>query len=196
MKKRIAIFISGRGSNMQTIVKHAQTGILKDCCEVVLVFANTKDARGLEMAQQLGFKTAWIASQGKKREDFDREVIALLDPLQLDYIILAGYMRILSPLLIARYRNRIINIHPADTASYQGMHGYEWAWEQKLETTKITVHLVDEGVDTGNVLAQQEVDLRGANSLEEVEQRGLHVEHEFYSEVLRDVFTEKIQIFS
>ena len=95
---------------------------------------------------------------------------------------------------IARYRNTIINIHPADTALYQGIHGYEWAFQKKLEATQITVHFVDEGVDTGQVLAQREVDLRGAKTLEEVEHRGLRVEHAFYSEVLRDVFTGKLSV--
>jgi phosphoribosylglycinamide formyltransferase-1 len=191
MKKRIVIFISGRGSNMETIVKTAQTEILKDCCEIVLVFANKKEARGLEIARQLGIKTAYLESKGKQREDFDRAIVTLLKPYQPDYLVLAGYMRVLSPVLIEPYRNRIINIHPADTALYQGTHGYEWAFENKLESTKITVHLVDEGVDTGKVLAQREVDLRGAISLEEIEQRGLKVEHAFYSEVLKKVFTDE-----
>jgi phosphoribosylglycinamide formyltransferase-1 len=190
MKKRIMIFISGRGSNMEAIVKNAQTGILKDCCEIVLVFANKKEARGLEIARQLGIKTAYLESKGKQREDFDREIVTLLKPYQPDYLVFAGYMRVISPVLIEPYRNRIINIHPADTALYQGAHGYEWAFENKLESTEITVHLVDEGVDTGKVLAQREVDLRGAISLEEIEQRGLKVEHAFYSEVLKKVFTD------
>lgn len=178
---------------METIVKQAQTGILQNCCDIALVFANTPEARGLEIARHYGLKTAWIASKGKQREDFDRQIVELLAPLKLDYLVLAGYIRILSPALIQTYRQRIINIHPADTGEYQGMHGYEWAWENGLESTKISVHLVDEGVDTGRVLAQREVDLRDAASLEDVEQRGLRVEHSFYSEVLRDVFTGKIQ---
>ena len=192
MKKRIAIFISGRGSNMEAIVNNVQTGILRDCCEIVLIFANTKEARGLEIARNYGLKTASIESKGQKRADFDHEVVEFLEPFHLDYIVLAGYMRVLSPVFIERYRNKIINIHPADTSLYQGIHGYEWAFENKLETTQITVHFVDEGIDTGTVLAQQEVDLRGANSLEEVEKRGLKVEHAFYSEVLRGVFTGKL----
>jgi len=194
MKQRIAIFISGRGSNMEAILKQAQDGMLADCCEVVLVFANNREAYGLQIAQQFGVPTAMIESRGKKRQTFDQEVLALLEPLQLDYLVLAGYMRILSPGVIAHYRNRIINIHPADTKAYQGIHGYEWAFEQRLEQTQITVHLVDEGVDTGRILAQREVDLCGATTLEEVKERGLRVEHALYSEVLRGVFTRTLVI--
>lgn len=179
---------------MEAIIKNVQDGILKNCCEVALVFANTKEARGLQIAEGYGIKTASIESRGKKRQDFDREVVEFLEPFNLDYIVLAGYMRILSPVFIKVYRNTVINIHPADTVAYQGIHGYEWAFENKLDTTKITVHFVDEGVDTGSILAQQEVDLRGAETLEEIEQRGLKVEHTFYSEVLRDFFTGKLSV--
>lgn len=194
MKARIAIFISGRGSNMEVIVKNAQTGILQDCCDVALVFANTPAARGLQIAQQLGVPVACIESKGKPRDVFDRQVVALLEPYHLDYIVLAGYMRLISAPLLERYPKRIINIHPADTAAYQGAHAYQWAFENHLDTTSITVHLIDPGMDTGPVLAQRTVDLRGAQSLEEIEYRGLRVEHAFYSDVLKDIFTGKISL--
>jgi len=184
MKKRIAIFISGRGSNMETIVHQAQTGILKNVCEIVLVFSNKPLAKGLEIAQSLGVETASILSKGKKREEFDAEVVEFLASYNLDYIVLAGFMRILSPVIIQAYKNRIINIHPADTDEFQGIGAYEWAFQNNKKSTKITVHYVDEGVDTGQVIAKQEVDLSGADTLEDVERRGLAVEHQFYSEAL------------
>ena len=179
---------------METIIKNVQTGNLRDCCDVVLVFANKKDARGLQRAHALGIHTECIESKGKKRESVDREIVELLEPFKIDYIVLAGYMRIISSPLLERYPKQIINIHPADTVAYQGAHAYEWAFENKLEATKITVHLIDAGVDTGPVLAQAEVNLRGTVTLEEVEQRGLKVEHQFFSDVLRKVFTGEIQI--
>lgn len=193
-KQRIAMLISGRGSNMRAILREVQEGCLRDCCEVVLVFANRQDAPGLALAEKQGIPTAWLSSRGVLRETFDREVLALLEPYQPNYIVLAGYMRLLSPVFIQRYRHRIINIHPADTALYQGAHAYQWAFETRRESTTITIHLVDEGVDTGRVLGQREVDLRGAASLAEVEQRGLRVEHELYSQVLEQVFTGKLDV--
>jgi len=189
-KKRIAIFISGRGSNMEAIVRQVQDGILKDVCEIALVFSNKPQAKGLEIAKKFGLPVAAIPSKGKSREAFEREVLELLQPYRIDYVVLAGFMRILSPLFIRAYKNRIINIHPADTRLFQGVGGYEWAFENKLPSTKITVHFVDEGVDTGPIIAQREVDLRGADTLEEVERRGLAAEHEFYSQALRKVLTE------
>ncbi|MCK5851406.1 phosphoribosylglycinamide formyltransferase [bacterium] len=190
MKKRIAILISGRGSNMETIVRSALNGLLKDYCEVALVLSNKEDAYGLTIAKKHGIKTAVIPSKGKKRAEFEQEVINFLKPYNLNYVVLAGFMRILSPLFVHTYKNKIINIHPADTTQFQGVGGYEWAYENQLKTTKITVHYVDEGVDTGRIIAQKVVDLNGASTLDEVKKRGLKVEHEFYSEALFKLFKE------
>lgn len=187
MKKRIALFISGRGSNMEAILKACHTGILQDIAEPVLVFSNRADAKGLAVAQAMGVETQVIESKGLKRTAFDAKVLDLLQTYQPNFIVLAGYMRILSPLLVQAYPQRIINIHPADTTQHQGLHGYEWAFDNKLASTKITVHYVDEGLDTGNIIAQKTVDLSGTNTLEEVEQRGLTAEHEFYSSVLKTI---------
>ena len=189
-KKRIAIFISGRGSNMKTIAEQAQTGILKDCCEIVWVLANKQTAKGLETAADMGIPTVCIVSKGKKRRTFDQEMLDFLAPHRIDYIVLAGFMRIVSPVLVNAYPNRIINIHPADTREFKGLGAYEWAFENRLESTKITVHYVDAGVDTGSIIEQKTVDLRGVTTLQEVEERGLKVEHSFYSEVLRRVFED------
>lgn len=188
--KQIAIFISGRGSNMKTIVEQCQNGILQGIAKPVLVFANKADAAGLEYAATQQIPTAYIESKGLKRNEFDQKVLMLLEQYHPDYIVLAGYMRVLSPTFVQAYPKRIINIHPADTKEHQGLHGYEWAFEQKLRSTKITVHYVDEGLDTGSIIEQAEVDLSGTSTLEEVEDRGLAVEHQLYSQVLKKVLTK------
>ncbi len=186
--KNIAIFISGRGSNMVAIAQQVQGGILSDCCRIRLVVSNRCDAVGLQTAADMGLATVCVPSEGKRRADHEQELIALLEPLQIDYIVLAGYMRLVSSLLIAHYPQRIINIHPADTRLHQGLHAYEWAFACRLPYTCITIHYVDSGMDTGDIIAQAEVDLRQADSLAEVERRGLAVEHRVYSEVLRGIF--------
>ncbi|MGH1335485.1 MAG: phosphoribosylglycinamide formyltransferase [Aureispira sp.] len=187
MKKKLAIFISGRGSNMNALISACATGILKDVAEIVLVFSNKVNAAGLDTAHAAGLTTIAFSSKGKKRTTFDREIVSMLSLEQPDYIILAGYMRVLSPVLVEAYKGRIINIHPADTQEHQGLDGYEWAFEKGLETTKITVHYVDEGLDTGQIIAQYPVDLRGATSLDEVKHRGLAVEHTSYSQAIKSI---------
>ena len=173
---------------MEAILKETQSGILKDIGEPVLVFSDKEDAKGLQTAKEFGVETMSISAKGKSREVYDNEVIGFLLDYEFDYIILAGYMRILSDVFVKTYKNKIINIHPADTNLHQGLHAYEWAFENKMQNTKITVHYVNEGVDTGKIIAQKEVDLKGAKTLEEVEKIGLAVEHQFYSETLRTVF--------
>lgn len=173
---------------MDAILRQTRDGILRDVCELVLVFSNNPDAKGLETAKNAGVPTDCISSKGKKREDFDREVINFLAPLKIDYIILAGYMRLISPLFIQTYRKRIINIHPADTRAFQGVGGYDWAFENKLKITYVTVHYVDEGVDTGDIIEQRELDIGGMKTLGEIEKAGLALEHKMFSEVLKKLF--------
>jgi phosphoribosylglycinamide formyltransferase-1 len=191
-KQRIAILISGRGSNMVALAEQVRGGALAGCAEIALVASNKPEAAGLDKARAMGLPTASISAVGKRRSVFDGELLALLEDHAPDWIVLAGYMRILTPQVIRRYPGRIVNIHPADTRQHQGLHGYDWAWENRLSETRITVHVVDEGLDTGPILAQRAVDLAGAASLEEVERRGLAVEHGFYAEVLRDLLTGAI----
>ncbi|MCB2406780.1 phosphoribosylglycinamide formyltransferase [Hymenobacter lucidus] len=193
-KARLAILLSGRGSNMVALVQAVQGGVLQELAEVAVVFSNKPDAPGLETAAALGCATASLGSQGRKRQEFDADVVEVLNRYRPDYIVLAGYMRILSPTFIRAFAGRILNIHPADTHQHQGLHAYEWAFDNQLPETKITVHLVDEGLDTGPVLAQQPVDLRGAATLQEVERRGLAVEHQLYAATLAGLIQGKLTV--
>ncbi|WP_243651140.1 phosphoribosylglycinamide formyltransferase [Hymenobacter gummosus] len=193
-KARLAILLSGRGSNMLALTREVREGVLQGLAEVAVVFSNIPEVAGLQAAAELGYPTASIDSRGRKRAEFDADVVAKLQEFRPDYIVLAGYMRILSPTFIRAFAGRIINIHPADTHQHQGLHAYDWAWENRLPETKITVHLVDEGLDTGPVLAQAPVDLRGADSLPEVERRGLAVEHRFYADTLARLLRKELKI--
>jgi phosphoribosylglycinamide formyltransferase-1 len=186
MSKRLVVLISGRGSNMQAIVRQTRDGILKNIAEVVAVISNKVTAAGLEFARQTGIETRVIPSKGKDRISFDRELLAAVQQFKPDLVVLAGFMRILTPEFIRPFKDRIINIHPADTDQFKGLGGYEWAWKQKLPETKITVHLVDEGVDTGRVLAKATINMQGLNSLHELEERGLQEEHRLYSRVIKE----------
>ena len=191
---RVAILISGRGSNMSALLERCRDGSLGEVCEPVVVFANDPEAPGLEAAGNLGVPTACVPSQGRRRRAFDQDLVATLEPHRPDILVLAGFMRMLTHEVIARWPNRIINIHPADSRAYQGAHGYEWAWDQGLDETLITIHLVDEGMDTGPILDQAIVDLRGAEDLDEVKRRGLAVEHLFYPDVLERICREEIDL--
>ena len=180
----LAILLSGRGSNMLALAEAVRHGVLHSVAEVVVVFSNDPAAPGLNAAAALGLPIASLSSKGQKREAFDQEVVALLQGYRPDYVVLAGYMRVLSPGFVRAFAGRIVNIHPADTHQHQGLHGYEWAFDNHLAETKITVHLVDEGLDTGPILAQRVVNLDGASTLADVQRQGLAVEHVLYAETL------------
>ena len=176
---------------MLALVQAIQTGALKDLAEVAVVFSNRPDAPGLALAAAHGCPVASLSSQGRPRAAFDAEAAELLQQYEPDFVVLAGYMRILSPAFIQPFAGRILNIHPADTHQHQGLHAYEWAFDNRLAETKITVHLVDEGLDTGPILAQESVDLRGADTLAEIERRGLVVEHRLYAQTLAELIKNK-----
>jgi phosphoribosylglycinamide formyltransferase-1 len=185
---RTAVLVSGRGSNLERIALETECGILAGECELVLVIANRSDAGGLSIARQHGIPTLVVPSAGLSTEAYGAALLAALEPWNVDFVVLAGFLRVISARMVARYRGRIVNIHPADTSRYQGARGYEWAFESGLGETAVTVHLVDEGVDTGRVLAKRPVSLAGATTLDEVVARGLRVEHALYSEVLARLF--------
>ena len=189
---RLAILLSGRGSNMLALAEAVRAGVLQNLAEIVVVFSNDPAAPGLDSAAALGLPTASLSSKGRKREEFDREVVTTLQAYQPDYVVLAGYMRVLSPTFVRAFVGRIVNIHPADTHQHQGLHAYEWAFDNRLTETKITVHLVDEGLDTGPILAQRVVNLVGADTLAEVQRRGLAVEHVLYAETLRELIRQEV----
>ena len=179
--------ISGRGSNMEAIIKNCQSGQLQNLCQVMAVFSDKPAAAGLQIAQEMEVPTYSIPARCIKRAEYNRQLAAYLQSKNPDLIVLAGYMKVLPAAIVAKFPQRIINIHPADTRLHQGLHGYRWAWEKQLPSTKITVHFVDAGLDTGQIIAQRQVELRACKSLEEVEKVGLQVEHQFYSECLAEL---------
>jgi len=186
---KLIILISGRGSNMEAIIQNVENGCLKSLCRIMEVVSNKKEAAGLLLAEKHKIPTCVIHSRKRKRSEFDQLLRTHLKELDPDLIVLAGYMKILPAEIIREFPGRIINIHPADTALHQGLHGYDWAFDNKLSSTKVTVHYVDEGLDTGRVIGKQEVDLTDVETLEEVEKRGLTVEHKFYSECIKKILT-------
>lgn len=181
--KRLVLLASGRGSNAAAIVAATRAGgVLHGVARVEAIVANVASAGIVAREAELGVPVRVVESKGKDREVWERALLSCVD--EPDYWVLAGFMRILSAWFVERFPERIVNIHPADTRLHQGLHGYAWAFDAKLPETFVTVHLVDQGLDTGRVLARERVDLAGAASLVEVEARGLAVEHVLYPRAL------------
>ncbi|MGH7891938.1 MAG: phosphoribosylglycinamide formyltransferase, partial [Thermodesulfobacteriota bacterium] len=161
-KTRLAVFVSGSGTNLQAII---DAGI--QSVEIVLVLSNNPGAYALERAKKHGIPAEVLDNKKYgSREEYDAEVLKLIEPYRVDLIALAGFMRILTPRFVRAYKNRIINIHPALLPSFPGMHAAKQALESGVKFTGCTVHFVDEGVDTGPIILQAVVPVRDGDDEE------------------------------
>ena len=185
---RIAILISGTGSNMEVILKACITGELP--AEVSFVGSDNINARGLGTAAALGAPTRVFFYKRDGRNSAEEAIAKAVEETKTDWIILAGFMKILSPAFVKRFPDRIINIHPALLPAFPGAHGIRDAWEAKAGHTGVTVHVVDEEVDHGRILAQERVDILPDDTIEMLEEKIHRVEHRIYKETLIKHFSE------
>lgn len=180
--KKLGILISGRGSNFEAIARNVQAG--KIPAEIAVVISNREEAAGLALARQMGLATLFIPSRGKEREAYDREVVAALRKFQVDLVCLAGFMRVLSPYFVHEYPRRILNIHPALLPAFPGLDAQKQALDYGVKFTGCTVHLVDEGVDSGLIVCQAVVPVEDGDTVETLSARILKEEHRIYSEAI------------
>lgn len=153
---RVGILISGRGSNMVSLVKAMQDGTI--AADPVIVISNVPDAGGLQRARELGVATAVVDSKKfKPRKEHERQVIESLQKHRVDLVCLAGYMRLLTPLMVTTFRQRIFNIHPSILPSFPGLHGQRQALDYGVKVSGCTVHVVDEECDHGPIIVQATV---------------------------------------
>ncbi len=185
---QLIILISGNGSNLQAIIDAIAQDQLP--ARICLVISNRADAFGLTRARQAGIPTEILLhADYSQREAYDRAlretIDRYLDPTQKSLIVLAGFMRILSPEFVAHYCGRIINIHPSLLPKYPGLHTHERVLEAGDREHGTTVHLVTEDLDAGPILGQRKLDVRPDDTPETLQARVHALEHELYPEVIR-----------
>jgi formyltetrahydrofolate-dependent phosphoribosylglycinamide formyltransferase len=182
MKARVGILISGRGSNMASIVEasHAEDSPY----EVVLVVSNVPDAPGLAFAAANGIPTFAVSHKGMKRAEFDTLVDGALRDAEVEYVALAGYMRLLSPGFVAGWTGRMVNIHPSLLPLYKGLDTHQRALDAGDTSHGCTVHLVTEELDGGPILAQAEVPILPGDDADALATRILIEEHKLYPAAL------------
>lgn len=190
--KKLGILLSGRGSNFEAIARHVQAGKIPG--EIGVVISNKEEALGLATARNMGLATRFIPSKGKEREAFDREVVAVLREFQVDLVCLAGFMRILSPYFIRAFPGRILNIHPALLPCFPGVEVQKQALDYGVKFTGCTVHIVDEGVDTGPIVCQAVVPILDDDTVETLAARILKEEHRIYSEAVCLLLEDRIRL--
>jgi phosphoribosylglycinamide formyltransferase-1 len=182
--RRIGVLISGRGSNLQALID-AQKAQDLGGGEIVLVISNVPRAHGLARARAAGIPTQVCEHKGKAREAYDRELLALLEEQGVELVCLAGFMRLLSPVLVRAFPGRILNIHPALLPSFPGLDAQRQALEHGVKVSGATVHLVTEDLDAGPIVVQQTVPVRDNDTAETLAARILAVEHQLYPRAVR-----------
>jgi len=190
---RIGVLISGRGSNMRAIVAACAEGEVP--ARVVLVVSNRADAAGLAWAREHGLATEVVPHRDyPDRQSHDRAVVAVLREAGVEWVCLAGYMRLLSPAFVAAYRDRILNIHPSLLPAFPGLHAQRQAWEHGVKVTGCTVHLVDDELDHGPIVAQRAVPVPDHADPGRLAEEILVHEHLAYPFALRRLLTEPWQV--
>lgn len=175
----IAIILSGRGSNMQAIHRAILSGRLD--AEIRLILSDQIAAPGLQYAKQNNIPHAWVEKTlGESREAFDRRLLEKIEASGSSWVILAGYMRILSPVFIRHFSNHILNIHPSLLPAFPGLHAQRQALTAGVKEAGCTVHFVDEGCDTGPIVAQRRVPVLPEDSEDSLSARILEQEHQLY----------------
>jgi phosphoribosylglycinamide formyltransferase-1 len=193
VKKRIAVLLSGRGSNFEALADSVAAGRIPDA-EIAVVISNRENAPGIEKARQRGLEAVVIPSKGRQREEYDREVVALLEGKKIDLVCLAGFMRLLSPYFVEHFRNRILNIHPALLPSFPGLEAQKQALEWGVKYSGCSVHFVDENLDAGPIVLQAVVPVHDDDTEETLAARILKEEHRIYTEAVSLVLSGKYRI--
>ncbi len=183
---KIAILISGHGSNMAALIDAVKSGEIPDS-EVVAVVSDKADAAGLERARERGVETAVIERAGRKRKEHDAEIIAELNQREAKLVCLAGYMRLLSPAFIRAFPGRIVNIHPSLLPSFPGLNVQQQAIDHGVKISGCTVHFVNEELDAGPIILQRAVEVKDGDTSETLAARILEQEHKLYVEAVKSI---------
>lgn len=185
-KPRLAVLASGSGTNFQAIAEAVAAGQID--ANLVLLFCDHHDAYAKTRAAAMNIPA--VSAEVKEfpsKGEYETHLLGILREFQVDLVALAGYMRIVGPGLLAAFPQRIVNIHPALLPAFPGRHGIEDAFNAGVTVTGVTVHYVDEGIDTGPIIAQREVPVLPDDTVEDLEERIHAVEHQLYPAVLADL---------
>ncbi|WP_026673836.1 phosphoribosylglycinamide formyltransferase [Alkalihalobacterium bogoriense] len=189
---KLAVFASGSGTNFQAIIDAVEDGRLQ--AELVLLVCDKPEAKAIERANAHQIPTfVFQPKQYSNKEAFELEILAQLQNCNVDYIALAGYMRLIGPTLLQAFEGRIINIHPSLLPAFPGKDAIGQAFQAKVSETGVTIHYVDEGMDTGPIIAQGKIQVDKEDTIEAVTKKIQKVEHELYPATLQTLFSEKVR---
>jgi phosphoribosylglycinamide formyltransferase-1 len=190
--RRVGVLVSGRGTNLQALMAAAQLGQLGG--EVAVVLSNVEQAPALDRAHRGGVAAVFRDHRGRKREEFDQELVTLLRDHGVDLVCLAGYMRLLSPGFLRAFPERVLNVHPSLLPAFPGLEAQRQALEAGVKVSGATVHLVDEGLDRGPILMQEAVPVLDTDTVETLSARILEAEHRIYPRAARAMLEGRVRV--
>ena len=186
---RIAVLASGNGSNFQAIAEAIQQKHLD--ADIVLLFSDNPQAKVLQRAEALGIDAqAFAPKDFSAKSIYEAELLHLLEEKHVELVVLAGYMRLIGPVLLEAFPKKIVNIHPSLLPAFPGLHGIRDAYEAGVPETGVTVHYIDKGIDTGPIIAQQRIPVSQQDTLESLEKKIHQVEHRLYPAVLQQIIKQ------
>ncbi len=191
--KRIGVLISGRGSNLQALIDAGRAETLGGG-QIAVVISNVESAHGLERARAAGIPALHIDHRGKQRTAFDAEVVQALKAHGVELVCLAGFMRLLSAGFVRAFPGRILNIHPALLPAFPGLDAQRQALEHGVKVSGPTVHIVDEGLDSGPIVAQEAVPVKDDDSVGTLSARILEAEHRIYPLAVRVLLSGRARV--
>jgi len=192
---KIAVLVSGRGTNLQAIINAINKGRIDG--EIKIVISDNPEAYALQRAKKNNIRTQVLHyKKFKSKEEYELEILRHLDDYKINLIVLAGYMRLLSPEFVKKYRYRIINIHPALLPAFPGLHAQRQALEYGVKVSGCTVHFVDEGTDTGPIILQKAVKVKQFDDEESLAKRILKYEHQLLPRAIQLFARDKIEIIN
>lgn len=181
--KKIAVLVSGKGTNLQAIINQIKAGKIR--ADLAVVISNRADAYALKRAQRNNIPAFPIEHKGLSRRVHEEKILKILDKFKPDLVVLAGYMRILTPYFVNKYKNRIINVHPALSPAFPGANGYGDAYRYGVKLYGPTVHFVDEGLDGGPIILQKALIVKDGESLPSMKRKALKIEYQILPRAIK-----------
>ena len=191
-KLKIGVLLSGGGTNLQAIIDQIAEGLP---VEIVKVVSSRPDAYGIERAKAAGIPVCVLNREVyADRDAADALIVEELQAVGAEYVVMAGYMRMVTPVMLAAFPDRVVNLHPALLPSFKGAHGISDAFNAGVKVTGVTVHLANEEYDKGPIIAQEPVRIEEDDTLESLEAKIHAVEHELYPRVLRIIAEGRMRV--
>jgi len=182
MSVPVAVLISGSGTNLQALIDGCEKNPI---AHIAVVISNRRDAYGLQRAKSKGIPAYWVSHRNRTRDSFEKELLKIVQDHHVEWVCLAGFMRVLTDVFLSEYKNRVLNIHPSLLPAFPGLNAQQQALEYGVKQIGATVHFVDSGMDTGPIVLQESIPVKDSDDLDILKEKVLKIEHHLFPKALK-----------